>query len=251
MKEIKNLSRKFDFISFAFEGQTFGLLVLMLLLFSSSAIANNDISLTNKTNFKIDSEIYTDKEIYSLGEMVQIQGFFKIDFIFTSVMKYLTLVVSIVDWSDGSIDLLFDGSLEVITNTPIYLNSLDQVNNLQWICNKTGEFGIQIHLYENNKTNSIDISFIDARFLVIEDRIFVDIYTDYIIYSKSQNIKIYGVLIPNLNHTNVDIKINIKKGSKIIQNVYHIKHDLYISKEFFLILNFINILLMKVHFMDI
>jgi hypothetical protein len=155
-------------------------------------------------------------------------------------MKYLTLNVSIIDWSDGSIILLFEDTIEVITGMPIYLKDIDPVKNLQWVSDKTGEFGIKIHLKENNSTNPINISFVDTRFLVIKDRMFVGVYTDYLIYSELQNIEIYGLVIPNLNYSNVDIEINIKKGSKLIQKLYHSKHDLFIDKKIYLNCSFNN-----------
>jgi hypothetical protein len=207
---------------------------------SSTVIATNNIPPSDNSQYKIDLKIYTDKEVYSIGELIKIKGFIKFDFIFSGAMKYLTMNVSIIDWSDGSIILLFEDIIEVTTGMPIYLNKIDHVNNLQWVCNKTGEFGVKIHLKENTGTNPIDISFVDTRFLVIKDRMFVDIYTDYLIYSESQNINIYGLLIPNLNYSNADIEINIKKEAKLIQKIYYSKHDLFIDKKIYLNCSFNN-----------
>jgi len=175
----------------------------------------------------VTSEIYTDKEIYNIGDTATIKGHIKINSNFQNII----IKVYVFDWSDGSTFPLIDAKRKIIYNSQPYLRELNGGEPVQWLCNKTSEYGIMIHVEKENDTSKLNVSFLKARFIVIENEILLDVYTDRLIYVESQIVNIFGKIISSKYYEDVNIEITLNRDSKIIRKLYNEYRDLPVGTE--------------------
>jgi len=228
----RDSARREDRSIAAIEYQSVGLIAFVILMF---IITGFRYPVSVYSSPKISSEISTDKEIYQMGDSAIVQGHIQ----FFTTFQDVIIKLYIFDWSDSSTILLIKTKLKISHNDPIYLRDINQGEPIKWVCNKTGEFGIKIYLEKENDPSTFRVSFISrAHFIVIDEKIFIDIYTDRLIYIESQIVQVFGKIISKEYFEDVNIEITLRKGDELIQKLCSESQDLLAGNEINLNLSF-------------
>lgn len=210
------------------------IITLFVILLMSQHIFPNNSFLDISPYVKCD--IATELEIYNIGDEVKINGYIQLNYFVSNVR----VKIYIFDWDDGSTTLLVDTKWDFRATMPAILHDLNDGKPLQWVSNKTGEFGIKVHLEKENEPEKLSLSFIKGRFLVLENGLYTDIYTDQLIYKKSGKVQIYGVIISSESHGLANIRVSLIQDSEEICELYNSNEKILTKKEL-KISNYLNI----------
>jgi len=83
-------------------------------------------------------DVTTDKEVYQLGNTVNFEGSIMIDASYTDVV--IQLIAS--NRYDESKTVLYENEIDLTADVPVTLNEVNDGENVSWVANKTGEFGL-------------------------------------------------------------------------------------------------------------
>jgi len=190
-----------------------------------------------RSNPEIIATIFTDKTVYQFGETVTIRGNIQI----ISDYKNLLIRIYIFDWSDGSSFLIVESAQLINPIMTIQLTELNYGKSLQWISNKTSEFGVKIHVTKADDPSIFSVAFLQSRFLVVNEKFYVDIYTDRLFYQEKQVISISTDVIPTEDIGETNIIISLSNNGEFIKQVYsgstylfkgiHVKINCTLSSE--------------------
>ena len=175
----------------------------------------------------IECDVNTDKKIYSIGEIVTIRGYLILDYFYSDIR----VQISIFDWSDGSTLLLVDDKKDFKAMMLIHLREFNEGKSIQWVCNRTGEYGINVHIEKENDPDFPSINFVKGRFLVTEDGLFIDVFTDHLTYLESQIVNVSYTVLSKEYLENFEVNILLYKNSKLIREIYNSTHDINPSEE--------------------
>ncbi len=222
--------KRLDFSLFAFNLQ--GTAVFFIISF---LVATPIFSYSNPvpSTPKLDYYIHVDKAIYSVGDTVTIDGYLQLDYFYSDV----NIQISIFDWDDGSIIMLVNLTKDFKAMMPIYIPDITRVKALEWTGNKSGEYGIYISVETQNSHNAFSISFIEERFLVVEDGLFINLYTNQLTYLNPQIINISFKILSNNHFEDVHIELILMKNSEAVQKIYDETLDISIQNGVTIISN--------------
>jgi hypothetical protein len=202
-----------------------GLIInLFVILLMSQHIFPNNSFLDISPYVKCD--ITTDIEIYNIGDAIKINGYIQLN----NFVSNVTVKIYIFDWDDGSTTLLVDTKRDFRATMPTILHDLNDGKPLQWVSNKTGEFGIKIHLEKENDPEKLSISFIKGRFLVVENGLHTDVYTEKITYMESERADIAGVVLSSESSGLANIRLSLIRDSEEICEVFN-SDEKYLAGE--------------------
>jgi hypothetical protein len=99
------------------------------------------------------------------------------------------------------------------------------------MCNRTGEYGINVHIEKENDPDFPSINFVKERFLVTEDGLFVDVFTDHLTYLNSQKVNFSFTVLSSEYLENFEVNILLYKNSNLIREIYSSTYDINPSEE--------------------
>jgi hypothetical protein len=161
-------------------------------------------------------EITTDREVYDAGDEVEISGFIQLN----DFVPNVRVRVYVFDWDDGSTTLLVDTVRDFRATMPAQLHDLNRGRPLRWASDRTGEFGIKMQLERKDDPERLSISFIKGRFLVLENGLHTDAYTDKLNYAESERAQIFGVVLSSGSKGLANVKLFLNRGSEEIGEIF-------------------------------
>jgi hypothetical protein len=216
--------KRLDFSLFAFKLQGTSIFLIISFLVATPLLSySNSVPSTPK----IDYYLHVDKVIYSVGDTVTIDGYLQLNNFYSDV----TIQISIFDWNDGSTVMLVNLTKDFKAMMPISIREITREKALEWLSIKPGEYGIYVTVETQNLPNAFSISFIEERFLVVEDGLFINLYTDQLTYLNPQIINISFEILSNTHFEDVHIELFLMKNSETVQKIYDEILDIPIQNE--------------------
>jgi len=165
---------------------------------------------------QIKCEITTDREVYDIGDEIAISGFIQLN----DFVPNVRVRIYVFDWDDGSTTLLVDTVRDFRATLPTQLHDLNRGRPLRWESDRIGEFGIKVQLEGEDGPEMLSTSFIKERFLVLENGLYTDVYTDKLNYMESERTQIFGVILSSESRGLANVRLTLVRGSVEIDEMF-------------------------------
>jgi hypothetical protein len=197
------------------------IVIVTLFLIGSTIYPNKNYF---NTTPKISSEIYLENEFFTVGEYINIEGYIQIDFLKTEVQVELSLF----NWNDGSLNTILKSNTTFKNVIPKTIKELNKGEALRWKCNDVGDYSIKLDIKILNEEGS-SVSFIKSKFIVLENKNFINLYSDKYVYDPTERIILHSNLYTK-NEINIsDISFSTYLNDKLIQPI--INNISYVSTK--------------------
>lgn len=197
--------------------------LFVVLLMSQHVLPNNSLV---EISPHVRCDIATEGEVYNVGDEIAISGYVQLNDFFSNVEVKLY----IFDWDDGSTTPLLDTNIDFKATMPVQLHDLNRGKPLRWLSDRTGQFGIKVQLESENDPEKLSISFIKGRFLVLENGLHTDVYTEKITYMESERADIAGVVLSSESSGLANIRLSLIRDSEEICEVFN-SDEKYLAGE--------------------
>jgi hypothetical protein len=114
---------------------------------------------------------------------------------------------------------------------PAQLHDLNRGRPLRWASDKAGEFGIKVQLEREDDPEGMSISFIKGRFLVLEDGLHADAYTDKLNYAESERVQIFGLVLSSGSQGLANVRLSLNQGSEEIRQMFESAVEILAGEE--------------------
>lgn len=198
--------------------------LLVVLLMSQHVLPNNSLV---EISPHVRCVIATEGEVYNVGDEIAISGYVQLNDFFSNVEVKLY----IFDWDDGSTTPLLDTKMDFKATMPVQLHDLNRGKPLRWLSDRTGEFGIKVQLESENDPETLSISFIKGRFLVLGNGLHTDVYTEKITYMESERANIAGVVLSGGSSGLANIRLSLIRDSEEICEVFNSDEEFLAGEE--------------------
>jgi hypothetical protein len=207
----------------------FKMLGLALFFFVSLLIAQPLFYYQNFDNNapKIEFDVTTDRLVYDIGDVVTIDGFLKLDYFYSNV----NVQISIFNWGEASTELLVEVNRDFRAIMPVRFSDLNNGRPVQWVCNEPGEYGVNIYMEKEDDPETFSMSFLKEHFLVIENGLFLDVYTDQVEYITPQIMNITCRIFSEAYLNDVNAVLLLTRGSEIIGEISSGVVDVPVEEE--------------------
>jgi hypothetical protein len=172
-------------------------------------------------------EIATERKVYDVGDEVAISGFIQLN----DFVSNVRVRIYVFDWDDGSTTPLVDVKRDFRATMPAQLHDLNRGRPLRWVSDRTGEFGIKVQLEREDDPEKLSISFIKGRFLVLENGLHTDTYTDKLNYVESEKAQIFGVVLSSGSPGLANVRLSLVRGSEEIGEIFSSVEEILAGEE--------------------
>ena len=176
---------------------------------------------------KIDFDVTTDRLVYDVGDVVTIDGFLKLDYSYSNV----NVQISIFDWGEASTELLVDVNRDFRAVMPVRFSDLNKGRPVQWVCDEPGEYGVNIYMEKVDDPETFSMSFLKEHFLVIDDGLFLDVYTDQVEYITPQIMNVTSRIFSETYLKDVNAVLLLTRGSEVIGKIFSGVVDIPVEEE--------------------
>lgn len=176
---------------------------------------------------KIDFDVTTDRLVYDVGDVVTIDGFLKLDYSYFNV----NVQISIFNWGEASTELLVDVNRDFRAVMPVRFSDLNKGRPVQWVCDEPGEYGVNIYMEKGDDPETFSMSFLKEHFLVIEDGLFLDVYTDQVEYITPQIMNVTSRIFSETYLKDVNAVLLLTRGSEVIGKIFSGVVDIPVEEE--------------------
>jgi hypothetical protein len=114
---------------------------------------------------------------------------------------------------------------------PVRFSVLNNGRPVQWVCNEPGEYGVNIYMEKEDDPETFSMSFLKEHFLVIENGLFLDVYTDQVEYITPQIMNITCRIFSEAYLNDVNAVLLLTRGSEIIGEISSGVVDVPVEEE--------------------
>ncbi len=176
---------------------------------------------------KMDFDVTTDRMVYEVGDVVTINGFLKLDYYYPNV----NVQISIFNWGEASTELIVDANRDFRALMPVLFSDLNRGKPVQWVCDEPGEYGVNIYMEKEDDPETFSMSFLKEHFLVIENGLFLDVYTDQVEYITPQTMNVTGRIFSETYLKDVNAVLLLTRDSEVIGEIFSGVVDVPVEEE--------------------